>query len=81
MRVTEGEYRVGDQPASTREQGRPVTSGGPASSAYPGEAATWDMAALHIALASVTVDELGARYGIDAKDCEYELTIARQKRA
>lgn len=32
-------------------------------------------------LAAVTVDNLVARHGLDAKDCEYALTIARQKRA
>mgnify|MGYP003387603640 CR=1 FL=1 len=33
------------------------------------------------AFAVVTVDELVARYGVDRKTAEYELTIARQKRA
>jgi hypothetical protein len=32
-------------------------------------------------LASVTVDDLIARHGVDRKMAEYELTVARQKRA
>lgn len=30
---------------------------------------------------AVTADWLAARHGLPARDCEYELTIARQKRS
>lgn len=34
-----------------------------------------------IVLGAVTVDDLVNRHGLDRRSCEYELTIARQKRA
>lgn len=34
-----------------------------------------------VVLGTVTVDDLVNRHGLDRKSCEYELTIARQKRA